>query len=168
MGEDKTVDMTRIRSSILRRENIVKIAVLVLVIIIGFYMRSLLALITGSDTPIAVVHGYSMYPLLREGDLVFAYKVPPDGIHVGDIIIYEGVRGRLIIHRVIDVKVFDGKYYYVTKGDNNEIPDIYQFSGPGHAGIPYDRVKGVVLSFDHMVFKIPYLGYLSIWYHGSR
>jgi len=149
------------------RRNILKIVLFIVVVIIGFNMRNILVVVTGSETPIAVIHGYSMYPLLREGDLVFAYKPPPDHIKVGDIIIYEGLNGKLVIHRVIAVKIVNGKYYYVTKGDNNELPDIYQFSGPGRIGIPYDRVKGVVISFNHTVVKIPYLGYLSIWYHGE-
>lgn len=150
------------------RSTLVKALLFIVVIIIGLNMKNILILITGSETPIAVIHGYSMFPLLREGDLVFAYKPKPEHIRIGDIIIYEGLDGRLVIHRVIEIRIVNGKYYYVTKGDNNELPDIYQFSGPGRIGIPYERVKGIVISFDHTVLKIPYLGYLSIWYHNKR
>ena len=165
-SEEKIEDrgLTRL---LFNKKALLKIAVFIAVVLIGLNMRNILVIVTGSETPIAVIHGYSMYPLLREGDLVFAYKAPPDAIKVGDIIIYEGIDKRLIIHRVIEVKVINGKYYYVTKGDNNDIPDILQFTGPNRAGVPYDRVKGVVFSIDKTVFKIPYLGYLSIWYHGS-
>lgn len=126
-------------------------------------MKNILFLITGSDTPIAVVRGTSMYPLLREGDVVFSYKPPSDQIKVGDILIYESITGKLIIHRVVDIRVVDNKYYYQTQGDNNPDRDYREFTGPGKAGIPYERVKGVVYSINNCVFKIPYLGYLSIW-----
>lgn len=126
-------------------------------------MKNILFLITGSDTPIAVVRGYSMYPLLREGDIVFSYRPPGDRIKIGDIIIYESVTGKLIIHRVVDVKVINNNYYYQTKGDNNPDRDYREFTGPGRAGIPYERVRGVVVNLNGCVFKIPYLGYLSIW-----
>ncbi|MET1159971.1 MAG: signal peptidase I [Thermoprotei archaeon] len=150
------------------KQTVAKIVVLIIVVVIGLNMRTILVFLTGSSSPIAVVRGYSMYPLLREGDLVFAYKPPPYAIREGDIIIYRSVRGALIIHRVVEVKVIDDKYYYVTKGDNNSLPDYMEFTGPGKVGIPYDRVEGVVLSIGGYAFKIPYLGYLSIWYHGGR
>ncbi|OYT37669.1 MAG: signal peptidase I [Desulfurococcales archaeon ex4484_58] len=151
-----------------KKESIIKILGLLLVIIIGLNMKNILAIVTGSETPIAVVRGYSMYPLLREGDLVFAYKPKPEDIHVGDIIIYKGLRGNLVIHRVIKIRVINGKYYYVTKGDNNLLPDYLEFTGPDKAGIPYDRVEGLVISINNSTLKIPYIGYLSIWYHSRR
>lgn len=143
-----------------------KVALFALVIVVGFNLRSILSAITGSEAPIAVVRGASMYPLLREGDVVFSYRKPPESIGVGDVIIYEGSAGKLIIHRVVDVKVINGEYYYVTKGDNNLMVDIVEFSGPNRAGVPYERVKGVVASIGDFVVKVPYIGYLSIWYQG--
>jgi len=146
----------------LSKESLIKIAVVVAVIAIGLNSRAILTAITGCEVPVAVVEGYSMYPLLREGDVVFAYKAPPEQIKPGQIIIFEGIGGKLIIHRVIDVKRVGDRFYYVTKGDNNQIPDIMHFSSG--IGIPYERVKGIVVSVDNAVVKIPYLGYLSIWF----
>jgi len=147
---------------LISKESLIKIVIVVAVIVIGLNFKVILTVITGCDVPVAVVEGYSMYPLLREGDVVFAYKAPPDQIKPGQIIIFEGVGGKLIIHRVIDVKRVGDRFYYVTKGDNNQIPDIMHFSSG--VGIPYERVKGVVVSVDNAVVKIPYLGYLSIWF----
>jgi signal peptidase len=143
----------------------IKLGILVSIVIVGLEARYILSAVTGSSTPIAVVEGYSMFPLLREGDLVFAYKPQPSQIHVGDIVIYRDLRGILVIHRVVRVKIVDGKYYYVTKGDNNEVPDYYEFAGK--PGIPYSRIEGKVWEVNGMVFKLPYIGYLSIWYHGG-
>ncbi len=141
----------------------IKIAVLILLFIIALESRAILGWITGSNTPVAVVEGYSMFPLLRQGDLVFAYKPQPRDIHVGDIVIYRGYGGELIIHRVIAVKTRNGNYYYVTKGDNNRGPDIFEFRG--NPGIPYSRIEGKVWGFSGGIFKLPYIGYLSIWFH---
>lgn len=143
-------------------KELLKYIILVGFILFAIFSRSILTIVTGSSTPLAVVEGYSMFPVLREGDLVFAYRPPPNDIHVGDIIIYRSLSGRLIIHRVIKVIVYSGEYYYVTKGDNNIAPDLSQFRGPG---VSYDRIEGKIVALNGYVFKIPYLGYLSIWYH---
>ncbi len=143
---------------------IIKILVIISFLLIALNIKTILSYTTGSDTPIAVVKGYSMFPLLREGDIVFAYKPAPSDIHVGDIIIYKSIDGKLIIHRVIKVVIEDNRYYYITKGDNNPIPDYPEFRGPG---IPYERVEGVVIKINNATFKIPYLGYLSLWFHGG-
>lgn len=147
----------------LKYSNLVKVIVFVTIVIIGLNMKNILFIITGSETPIAVVRGSSMYPLLREGDIVFSYKPSQDQIRVGDIMIYESVTGKLVIHRVVDIKIIDNKYYYQTQGDNNQVRDFGEFAGPDRAGIPYERVKGIVFSINNCVFKIPYIGYLSIW-----
>lgn len=118
-------------------------------------------------TPIAVVQGQSMLPLLREGDIVLAYRPPPNEIGVGDIIIYQA-HGKLIIHRVVGVVSIGGRYFFITQGDNNPLPDYLYFDVVDGApvGVSYDRVMGKVVELDRAVFKIPYLGYLSIWIHG--
>ncbi len=141
----------------------VKAAFLIGLFIIALESRVILAAVTGSNTPVAVVEGYSMFPLLRQGDLVFAYRPPPKDIHVGDIVIYRGRGGELIIHRVVAVKVRDGIYYYVTRGDNNRGPDLFEFQGM--PGVPYSRIEGKVWNPGGMIFKLPYIGYLSIWFH---
>ncbi len=149
---------------LMKKSSFFKTILLILIIIIGLNLKNILVSFTGTDVPIAVVRGSSMYPLLREGDIVFSYKPKPDQIKEGDIIIYESiVHNRLIIHRVVEVRIINNNYYYQTKGDNNFDRDYREFTGPGRAGIPYDRVKGVVISIDKTIFKIPYLGYLSIW-----
>ncbi len=144
------------------KAEIIKDAIIITVLVLSIFSKPILEVVTGSQAPIAVVDGYSMFPVLRMGDIVFSYKCPPQDIHVGDIIIYRGIDGKLIIHRVIKVIIRDGEYYYVTKGDNNPIEDYFEFTGPG---VPYSRVVGKVFDINGAVFKIPYLGYMSIWFH---
>ncbi|MEM0506329.1 MAG: signal peptidase I [Thermosphaera sp.] len=144
------------------------IIALVLVIIIANPL--VLSTITGSQAPLAVVKGESMLPVLREGDIVFTYRPSPSEINIGDVIVFRASSNKLIIHRVVDVKIIGGNYYYVTKGDNNYGPDIIYFDLVGNQplGVSYNRVVGKVLSLNDMVVKIPYLGYISLWFQEIR
>ncbi|RMD45224.1 signal peptidase I [Candidatus Pacearchaeota archaeon] len=65
----------------------------------------------------------SMRPVLDTGaNGIRIVPSSPDEIHVGDIISYKWGTS-LIVHRVIE-KGIDGKgVYFITKGDNNRIPD---------------------------------------------
>jgi len=120
------------------------------------------------STPLVVVEGNSMIPTLYSGDLVIIHKPPPQEIHVGDIIVYHSLEGRLVIHRVIkiDKAVLDGRvvYRYITKGDNNAVNDVIQGLEPP-SGISYDEVLGVVYSIElggsKAPLRIPYLGLLT-------
>ncbi len=143
----------------------VKAAALLILLLVALNARTILVAVTGVSVPMAVVDGYSMCPSLREGDLVIGVK--PSHIEPGDVIIYRSRTGdKLIIHRVIRVVTVNGKHYYVTKGDNNPAPDYMEFAG--NLGVPEDRVEAKVLRVNGAVVKIPYIGYLSLWYHGSR
>ena len=115
---------------------------------------------------LVTVEGVSMHPLFESGDIVLVEKVKPQDIHVGDIIVYKGCNGRLIIHRVYEVCIVGGVYCYVTWGDNNPFPDTPLIScsftrcGP-YTCIPYNRVLGKVTGFDNVIYKIPFIGGLA-------
>jgi len=113
------------------------------------------------EVPAAIVKGRSMLPLLREGDVVFITRCKPSEIGIGDIVIYRSrFEGRLVVHRVVDIKYINGVYYFVTKGDNNAIPDYNEFDY--NIGVNQARIVGKVISVDNLVFKIPYVGYLAL------
>jgi len=141
-----------------------------ILLIIVILNPAVLSSLTGSQAPMAVVKGESMLPVLREGDIVFTYKPSPSEIRVGDVIVYKAYSNKLIIHRVVDVKIVNNKYYYVTKGDNNSGPDVIYFDVVNNRplGISYERVVGKVLSINDIVVKIPYLGYISLWFQEIR
>ena len=102
------------------RERVFTIIVLVLVVIVIVYSWNAHR---NGFSPLAVVRGHSMLPLLQEGDLVVLVKVGPDEIKPGDIIIYRTSCSATgyIVHRVIAVNIVGDKYYYRTAGDNNLI-----------------------------------------------
>ena len=82
-----------------------------------------------------------------------------------DILVYEPTVGGqpvppgLIIHRAFAKVKYDGKFYYLTKGDNNPILD-QESPAPGYRGfdpVPPEKVHGKVL------FRIPLLGYFKLF-----
>jgi signal peptidase len=109
---------------------------------------------------IAVVSGSSMEPILSTGDVVFIFPVrSPSEIGLGDVIVYKSQGGRYIIHRVINIISIGGKTYFITKGDNNPIPDTF---GYGYPGVPFENIVGKVVSISGGVVKIPYIGIISL------
>ncbi len=147
------------------RRKIINIAVNSVIIIISFAF--ILAYMFGFIV-LGVVEGPSMEPLFQTGDLVIIIKVNSknniniynNGIDVNDVIVFIKSNGKgLIIHRVISMVNLGNRIYYVTKGDNNALPDYQEFEGPG---VPSERVIGKVLEICGIPFKIPLIGYLPI------
>lgn len=87
-----------------------------------------------------VVSG-SMEPSYEIGDVLIAKEKEASKIEIGDTISYLGSIGQfsdiVITHRVIDIDVKDGKYYFHTKGDANLIEDPLVVSE--------DKLYGVVI-----------------------
>ncbi len=94
----------------------------------------------------------SMEPNINPYDVIVDKTVKdPASIKIGDVITFISTasisRGMTITHRVYDIKVENGEYYYYTKGDNNISPDLVPAS--------YTNVLGKVL------IRIPQLGRLQ-------
>ena len=54
-----------------------------------------------------------------KGDILFIVKAKPEKLEVGEVIIFEGGKQNPIIHRIINIKIENGKYIFSTIGDNN-------------------------------------------------
>jgi signal peptidase I len=80
------------------------------------------------------ISGSSMKPTFRDGDVVLSVKVDPAELVVGDIIIYQP---KPTVHRIIEVGVEGGKYWFRTQGDGSGFPD------PGQ--VWEDDVQGLVI-----------------------
>lgn len=126
---------------------------LVIVLLLVFILLNLFGLVV-----LGTVEGPSMEPLFQTGDLVVIVKSAE--INVGDIIIFKKKVGDgFIIHRVIEIRNISNSLYYVTKGDNNALPDYQEFEV---VGVPSHRVIGKVLEINGLPFKIPSIGYISL------
>ena len=99
--------------------------------------------------PVAVATG-SMEKELYTGDVVIIKKCNSNDVNVGEIIEYK-MEGYTVIHRVVEKRQRSGNFYFITKGDNNNAPDIEE--------VREDQLIGKV------IFKIKYIGYPAIWLH---
>jgi len=121
-------------------------------------------LLLGTTTyPVAVVNGDSMYPVLKNGDIViFSLKnVNVNDIPNGTIIafvqtetgipIFASLTAHPVTHEIINRIVNqNGQVYYQTKGVNNIYPDPQL--------LPAKNILGIEVKV------IPYLGYVLIFF----
>ena len=98
---------------------------------------------------LAVASG-SMEPKISKGDIVIVKKVDKDydKLKIGDILVYK-YNNVVIVHRIIKIIEEEGVYHFYTKGDANNSEDNYD--------IPVTNIIGTTN------FKIPYLGYPTVW-----
>ena len=88
----------------------------------------------------------SMTPTIKVGDVVIVKKLKKnelEKIEKGDILVYKH-DGKLIVHRLVEIKTLNKTKYYITKGDNNIVNDSYV--------VTKDDIIGVKF------IKIPYIG----------
>lgn len=69
----------------------------------------------------------SMIPKYNINDVLAIKQINTDELKVGDDITYLGnrydVNGKIVTHRIIDIKTENGKKIYITKGINNTVED---------------------------------------------
>ena len=102
----------------------------------------------GKYTMVAIASG-SMEPVYERGDAVIYEKRKDfNNFEIGNILAFT-VNKTLVTHRIAGIDKRNGKYVFVTKGDNNQEIDSYL--------VKEEDVKGIV------VYKISYLGMPTIW-----
>ena len=79
-----------------------------------------------------VITGNSMAPEFHRGSVIFSESVPVDDLQVGDIITYLPPATtkvtEYVTHRIVSIEPGDdGRPVFVTKGDNNDTPDPWEF-----------------------------------------
>lgn len=96
------------------------VALIVLVVLIQRIFNNSLSL--GGFRLYTVVTG-SMEPTYKVKDIIISKSRKPEDIKVGDPVVYLGkesdFENKIVTHRVIEKREESGKYYFVTKGDNN-------------------------------------------------
>jgi signal peptidase I len=122
-----------------------------------------LAVASGSMCTVQYMNcdGYS-HPFghtLHVGDLIIVQGVAPENIKAaedGDIIVFRELYGNdLIVHRAIANEEINGILFFYTKGDGSTTPY------PDPWRVPEYNVIGRV------VFRIPWVGHLSLFLHNS-
>lgn len=64
-----------------------------------------------------VYNGNSMYPMLREGDILLVKYSEANTLAMGDLVAYRS-KGAVIVHRFLYRKEISGKSFIVAKADN--------------------------------------------------
>ena len=94
----------------------------------------------------------SMVPDYNVNDVLAIKEVDHDELQVGDDITYLGnrqdVNGKIVTHRIIDIKTIDGKKSYITKGINNITED---------PSIEDDQIYGKVMGKIPIVTEINHI-----------
>ena len=104
-----------------------------------------------TDYPMAAVTSGSMWPVLKEGDLVFIQGVNKSDLKVGDIVVYKNSNSAgFTIHRIVKLEEDD----LVTKGDANFTED---------EPVSYDQVVGRTYQIFGTNARLPYLGYVTMY-----
>lgn len=105
----------------------------------------------GTEFPMAAITSGSMWPILKEGDLVFIEAVKSENIKKGDIIVFQNkTNASLTIHRVVLLE----ETKITTKGDANFRED---------APVGYEDVIGRTYDFQGNPLRIPYLGKITMF-----
>lgn len=138
------------------------IYILILVALVWGVPKALVYVLK-TDYPMASITSGSMWPALKQGDLVLIKGInSKDDIKVGDIIVYQnpstdstgsGQVPGFTIHRVERLK----ENTLITKGDANNVSD---------SPIKYEDVIGKAVRIKNRVVKLPYLGKLGILVQG--
>jgi|GEM_PF-395819 len=62
-------------------------------------------------------HGFSMYPFIRDGDVINIQPVNVNTLKVGNIAFYRSVGNRLVAHRIINKDYYNDELILTTRGD---------------------------------------------------
>ena len=107
-------------------KGIITIFLLVVLVIVAFQKLTRNKVAIGNLYVFQIV-SESMLPEYRIGDIIVVKKTKIDDLKVGDDVTYLGSAnnfdGLTITHRIIDIRVEDGKRYFTTKGMSNYIED---------------------------------------------
>jgi signal peptidase I len=100
--------------------------------------------------------GGSMWPLVRDGDVVLVAPLDARSVRTGDLVLFRAGPGNVVIHRVIRVEVSQGRRRFTVQGDAVLLPD---------GVIPEAQVCGRVAAIDrggaHLDMDRPVLRSLS-------
>ncbi len=135
---------------------------IIIFIIIVWGTPKLLVKILHTDYPIASITSSSMWPALKQYDIVFIQGVTgKQEVKVGDIVVYKnpstsspqpgsGQAGQVgfTIHRIVELN----DSTLITKGDANNVDD---------QPVKYEQLMGKMVTFRGSPLRIPYLGQLS-------
>ncbi len=87
----------------------------------GKALAVLLAAVLDKGIPFRFkARGFSMSPMIQDGDVITICSFHPEALHLGDVVaIFYARTEKFVVHRLIDRK----GDFFIVKGDNNPGPD---------------------------------------------
>jgi signal peptidase I len=67
--------------------------------------------------------GFSMHPLVRDGDILIVRPVDGNEMRVGDIVLYRTLSRGIVAHRIVEMHRRGGPALFVVRGDATSTPD---------------------------------------------
>ncbi len=67
--------------------------------------------------------GSSMFPFIQDGDVLEIAPLASKRIRRGDVLLVESAAGRLLAHRVVKIRQWDGSSQYLIKPDASRAAD---------------------------------------------
>ena len=126
-----------------------EIVIYVLIVVILIYaIPKILSYSLKVEHPMAAITSSSMWPALKQGDLVLIKGVDKEELGIGDVVVYSNEKG-FTIHRIVKLN----EKTLITKGDANNVND-----NP----IKYEQVVGRIVEFRDKPLRIPYVGLISV------
>ncbi len=154
-------NLKEVKQKKITKKAIISIALICFAFGGSFLIYFVLQISLGTEIPIVVVISPSMEPTIKKGDMLFVKGTEPYLIKngtiegkEGDIIVFDAqglwpdTPDEPIVHRVIDKYLVGDVWYFLTKGDNNHVPDA--------APVSEDRIYGIIIGI------IPFIGWVKI------
>ena len=143
--EDKEIDINYRKPSIIILIIPIILTTIIIYFVSGYFKYYALAIASGS-----------MYPVFDRGSVVITEQVNDkydnyNKLKEGEIIAFKAEKN-IVVHRLIRIVNDGDEVYYYTKGDANKEEDDYL--------IKKENIIGIVR------FKIPYIGYPTVWFSG--
>jgi len=117
-----------------------------------FFALVIIGIVSGAFKVYSIaIASNSMQPAIARGDAVVVEKLSEKDIlelEEGTVIVFEH-EGIIVVHRLVSKNRVRNTYIFRTKGDNNEQVDDFE--------LKVEQIHGIVR------FKIPLIGYPSIW-----
>ncbi|TAN57641.1 signal peptidase I [Patescibacteria group bacterium] len=124
--------------------------------ILIFALPKLLSLGLRTPSPMAAITSGSMWPVLKQGDLIFIQGIGAKDLKIGDVVVYRNqINNTFTIHRIAKLE----KEFITTKGDAN-----FQEDPP----VRYEDIVGRALTLSNKPLRLPYLGSITMLASGLK
>jgi len=128
-------------------------------LMLALVMNYGLGYVLGAEKPVMAVMSDSMEPTYERGDLVVIKGIEKEEIEQGDVVVYYNRFKHIpVVHRVVDMREYNGHTYFITQGDNqktNPMPDQEVGLAPP---LTIEDIRGEV------VFSLPNLGLVKVYF----